>query len=65
MSNRYFYNGSQVSEKVAKGLFERGANQAGYDTQEVRDIWEQACEATGEEFRDMLVDFSIEIQITH
>ena len=48
MTSRYFYNGAQVSQKVAKGLFERGANSAGYDSQEIRDIWEQSMEA--EEF---------------
>lgn len=63
MTTRYFYNNVQVSEKVAKGLFERGAGLAGYEPHEVRDIWEQASEH--QDHRDTLNHFGIELQITH
>ena len=63
--NRYFLNGSQVAEKNAKLFVERRLFEHGYDPVEIRDLWEQACQVDGEEFRDSLIDFGIEIIVTH
>lgn len=63
--NRYFYNGVQVAEKKAKVYVEKVLFEHGYDPVEIRDLWEQANEVDGEEFRDSLIDVGIEIVITH
>ena len=63
--NRHFLNGFQIPEKKAKTHVERVLFEHGYDPVEIRDIWEQANEANGEEFRDSLIDIGIEIVITH
>ena len=65
MTTRFFCNGLQGTKDSVRALFARFALAQGYTSQEVRDIWDQACEPAGEEFRDVLLEFGVEIQITH
>lgn len=63
--NKHYLNGKGISENKARCVVERCMMEQGYDPVEIRDIWEQANGYDGEEFRDMLFDFGVEIIITH
>lgn len=60
---QYLNNGEEISREAALQHLRAAAFQQGYAPGEIDDIFESAEQASGEEFRDELLDYGIEVII--